>query len=162
MARDAEWMPWYRRKGYKGDLSEAEKRVLDAVRLKDRHPATSGETLPEDVRGYIERLQLELYERKQEIITSKGLILFFLVLSVVYATYELQTFPPLLGYPFAAGLLFYAILAYRREWSANEAELFPRAKGAPDATDQGIQQAWELNHIVRLKMRRDDDDEDFA
>lgn len=160
MARDAEWVPWYRRKGYKGDLTEAEKRLLDAVRLRDRHPATKGEDLPEDVKSYIEQLQIELYDAKQEIAVAKFYLAFFAVGFVGHTTWQWQTFPPLIGYPFAAALLLYAAIAYFRDGAKNDDELFPK-KGAPDATNQGIQAAWEVNHIVQLEMRRDEEHEDF-
>jgi exonuclease I len=48
-----EWLPWYRARNYKGDLTEAEKRQFDAFRMQPKHPADHD--LPEEVRNYIIR-----------------------------------------------------------------------------------------------------------
>jgi hypothetical protein len=34
-----EWVPWYRAHDYKGDMTETEKRELDAFRMEPKHPA---------------------------------------------------------------------------------------------------------------------------
>jgi len=41
--RIAEWLPWYRGRNYKGDLTEAEKHQLDALRMQPTHPAARWE-----------------------------------------------------------------------------------------------------------------------
>ena len=40
--RKAEWLPWYQARSYKGDLTEAEKRELDAFRMQPKHPRGAG------------------------------------------------------------------------------------------------------------------------
>jgi len=57
-----EWLPWYRSRNYKGDMTETEKRQLDAFRAQPKHPATRTEDLPEEVRDYINGIELELYD----------------------------------------------------------------------------------------------------
>ena len=51
MAKEQNWTPWYRRKEYKGNLTEEEKRHLDSFRLDEKHPAAAVEDLPEEVQG---------------------------------------------------------------------------------------------------------------
>ncbi len=46
-----EFLPWYRVPGFKGKVSEAEKRQLDAFRMQERHPAASYQDLPEEVQS---------------------------------------------------------------------------------------------------------------
>lgn len=41
MAKEQDWTPWYRRKEYKGNLTEEEKRHLDSFRLEEKHPAVA-------------------------------------------------------------------------------------------------------------------------
>ena len=48
--RKREWLPWYRARNYEGDLTEAEKRQLDAFRMQPSHPAAKFDDLPE--RGF--------------------------------------------------------------------------------------------------------------
>jgi hypothetical protein len=43
--RRVEWLPWYRARGYNGNLTEAEKRQLDAFRAQEKHPAASKQAL---------------------------------------------------------------------------------------------------------------------
>jgi hypothetical protein len=62
----SEWVPWYRARNYKGNLTEAEKRQFDAFRMQPRHPAATYDDLPEEVQNYIGRIEIELYDKKQE------------------------------------------------------------------------------------------------
>jgi len=48
-----ETLPWYRQRGYDGDLTEAEKRELDGLRALPEHPATQREDLPDEVQSYL-------------------------------------------------------------------------------------------------------------
>ena len=50
--RQVEHLPWYRARNYKGDLTETEKRQLDAFRKQPKHPAAEEDDLPEEVRNY--------------------------------------------------------------------------------------------------------------
>jgi hypothetical protein len=62
----AEWLPWYRARNYKGDLTEAEKRQFDAFRVQPKHPAAQYHELPEEVQSYINRIECELYDKRQD------------------------------------------------------------------------------------------------
>ena len=69
-----EELPWYRSPGYNGKMSEAEKRQLDAFRMQEQHPAARQEDLPEEVRSYIGRIEMKLYDLKQETAASRALV----------------------------------------------------------------------------------------
>jgi hypothetical protein len=55
-------LPWYRAPNYSGNLTEAEKRQLDALRMQAPHPAARYEDLPEEVQSYISGLAIEAYD----------------------------------------------------------------------------------------------------
>ena len=63
-----EFLPWYRAPGYKGHLTEDEKRELDSFRLREnkyseKHPAAHREDLPDEVQSYISNIEQELYDK---------------------------------------------------------------------------------------------------
>ena len=64
--KPTERLPWYRARGYKGDITENEKRQLDAFRMQKEHPAASYDSLPKEVRMYMIKIGMELYDKKQE------------------------------------------------------------------------------------------------
>lgn len=157
MAGKADWVPWYRRKDYKGNLSEEEKRALDSFRFEERHPATSYEDLPEDVQKYISRIELELYDKKQEIAAGKAFTLTGIAAFLIYLIYIDNAYYSPVAYVFSAAIVFFAWLNYRREWNKNANELFPKEDGAPSHIDEGIQSEWEQDYIVRLREQKDED-----
>src|SRR5215213_9302385 len=73
--RKAEWLPWYRAPNYDGDLTEAEKRELDAFRMQPKHPAARIYELPGEVQSYISKIEIELYDQKQERAAGRALVL---------------------------------------------------------------------------------------
>ena len=72
--KSTERPPWYRARGYKGKLTEAEKRELDAFRARPRHPAFEHGDLPEHVEMYISGLEVEADELKQERATCRAIV----------------------------------------------------------------------------------------
>jgi hypothetical protein len=73
-------LPWYRGPTYKGNLTEDEKRELDSFRHRAmghgaKHPAATYTDLPEEVGSYITKLQMELYDKIQEDLVSRCLLL---------------------------------------------------------------------------------------
>src|SRR5262245_48784989 len=60
-----EHLPWYRERNYTGNLTEVEKRQLDAFRMQEKHPAADYDDLPEEVKRYIGSLEMEVYDNKQ-------------------------------------------------------------------------------------------------
>jgi hypothetical protein len=156
MADKKEWLPWYRRKGYRGNLSEEEKRALDSFRMKEPHPSARYEQLPEEVQSYISRLEMELYDKKQEGAADKALVLTGVAaLSVWFGYMGYGKTSPLFSYLLGAALLVAAWVRYRWEWNKNADALFPKGKGAPaDITDEELRYEWELENIVRHKNRK--------
>jgi hypothetical protein len=64
--KSTERLPWYRARDYKGDLTENEKRQLDSFRMRKEHPAASYDSLLKEVRMYMSKLELEIYNKTQE------------------------------------------------------------------------------------------------
>src|SRR4051812_48997209 len=85
--RKAEWLPWYRARNYKGDLTEAEKRELDALRMQPKHPAVEANNLPEEVQSYLNKKELELYDKKQDSAAGRALILSAIGAALLYLNY---------------------------------------------------------------------------
>jgi hypothetical protein len=155
MKTETEWVPWYRRKSYKGDLSEEEKRILDSFRLQEKHPATDYQDLPEDVKRYINRIEFELYRKKQEGAAGMALLLTAVAALLIYFAYTGRGDYPIYSYASGIVILILAWYGYRREWKKNADELFPKGKGAPlTDTDVGIQEEWELVYIVNYKKQK--------
>jgi hypothetical protein len=151
--RKAEWVPWYRARDYKGDLTEAEKRQLDAFRMQPKHPASSEEELPEEVQSYIGRIEMELYDKKQE--AAAGYAFFWSVIAAVllFLTYNGYFGPPT-TWRYVIGLAIFVApwFVYRHQWKKNAEEFLPSDDGAPNVTDEAIRQEWELNYIANSRQ----------
>lgn len=95
-----------RRKAEVQRAGEAEKRQRDAFRMQDRHPAASYHDLPEEVRSYIYRIEIENYDFKQERAVGGPMfasVLGAAILGVNYLGVDIQ--PIGLIWPYASGLL---------------------------------------------------------
>ena len=68
--KSTERLPWYR--AHKGALTESEKRQLDSFRMRKDHPAASYDNLPKEVRMYMSKLELQLYDKTQEGLSVVG------------------------------------------------------------------------------------------
>jgi len=72
-------LPWYRARGYKGDLTEVEKRELDSFRHRETeggaHPSASYGDLPEEVQSYLSRIEIERYDLIQEMLIGRCFLL---------------------------------------------------------------------------------------
>jgi hypothetical protein len=147
-----EWVPWYRARNYKGNLTEAEKRKLDALRMQPKHPAASWEDLPEEVQNYLIKIELELYDMKQERAVSKAMFLSAIGAGLIYLNYVGFFGVPVPWWRYAAGALFLVVpwFAYRHEWNKNAEEMHP----GHNRTEEGIREQWELEYVFD-----DDDDE---
>lgn len=150
--KNAERLPWYRAPGYKGNLTEAEKRQLDAFRMKEPHPAADFSDLPEEVQSYISRIEMAHYDLKQEGAAAKSLALTVVGAVVLYVSY--YGVPPATSiWPYVAGALLVIIpwFYYKVEWNRNAEEFLPT--DGPSPTDEQIKYEWELAYIVHQKMR---------
>ncbi|MGH0214408.1 hypothetical protein NKY66_10890 [Sinorhizobium meliloti] len=150
--QNTEWLPWYRVPGFKGKVSEAEKRQLDAFRMQERHPAASYQDLPEEVQSYISRLELENYDFKQEKAVNGPMLASLIgavILGVSYFGVHIQPTGSIWPYAFGLLLLIAPWFVYRREWQRNADELFPRRHGGPNLSDENIRKEWELDYLTR-------------
>lgn len=159
-----EWVPWYRRKEYKGNLMEEEKRHLDSFRLEEKHPAVAVEDLPEEVQEYLNELELDIYDKKQEGVATKAFVLTGIGAFVIFAAYrEIGWLSPFLGYVLGGAITAFAWVNYSREWKKNADGLWikPEGKGVPfSRTEEKLQQYWELDAISRFRERHEPEIDD--
>lgn len=147
-------LPWYRAPHYKGNLTEDEKQELDSFRHQTKshavkHPAATYSDLPEEVGSYISKLEIELYDKIQENLVSRCLLVsgvgaflllnYFGLISPKYNSAEIVLF--------GAVLLLAPWVYYPIKWRKNaDQHLFH--------TDESIRTEWELSYIVNKKTAR--------
>lgn len=150
--QNTEWLPWYRVTGFKGKVSEAEKRQLDAFRTQGRHPAASYQDLPAEVQSYISGIVIENYDFKQDRAFRGPMLASLLgagILGVNYFGIHIQPTASIWPYAFGLLLLIASWVAYAREWQRNADELRPRRHGGPNMFDENIRKEWELEYLTR-------------
>lgn len=146
----APWVPWYRAPSYKGDLTEAEKSQLDAFRSERKHPAATNDELPEEVQRYIGRIELELYDAKQDAAAGLALVLSGVGATLLGLHYVGCLSGTPVTYAFDILLLLLPWLFYRRRWRRTADEFLPSLESdAPNPTDEALRTEWELEYIVR-------------
>ena len=140
----SECVPWYRARGYKGNLTETEKRKFDSMRMRPKHPAASWDDLPEEVQNYLSMTDLELYDMKQEKAVSKAMFLTAIGAVLTYLNYVGFFGVPVPWWRYAACALFLAVpwLIYRHEWNKNAEALHP----GYNRIEEGIREQWELHY----------------
>jgi hypothetical protein len=147
-------LPWYRAPGYKGNLTEDEKRELDSFRHQAErrgvgHPAASYSDLPEEVRQYISKLQIKLYDSIQESLAGHCLLIsavgaFLLLNHFGWFSARYDSAETLL---FGAVLLLAPMVYYPIKWRRN-------ADRHLDDADEAIRYEWELDYIVNKKTAK--------
>jgi hypothetical protein len=155
--RKAEWVPWYRARKYKGNLTEAEKRQLDAFRTQPKHPAAAFDDLPEEVQAYLSGIEGELYDKKQEGAASRAFLYSAIGAGLLFLNYKSCFAAPDLWVNAGAVLLLgFAWFGYWRNWRRNAEEFLP-ADAPWRATEEGIRKEFELNYITwsRNKAREE-------
>ncbi len=154
--RKAERLPWYRARTYKGDMTEAEKRQLDAFRMQPKHPAAQWDDLPEEVQNYIIRIELDLYDHKQD--AAAGKAMFFSAVGAAGLFLNYKGFfgaPTIWMYAGAVLLLILPWFFYRYEWNKNAEEFHP--SDAPyNRTEERIREEWEVKYVVRSSRAKRD------
>ena len=114
--KSSERPPWYRASGYRGKLTEAEKRELDAFRAQPSHPAFEYGELPEHVEMYISGLEIEAYDLKQARAFGRALTCSLIGAAVLYAThFGFSRRNSIWDYVFGIALLIVPWIAYRFE-----------------------------------------------
>lgn len=144
-------LPWYRQHDYKGKMTEANKRKLDTLRDKERYPSTRWHSIPEDVRNYISRLELELYDYKQQEAASRLISFCLLVIALMalnYFGFEASTDSWL--YVIGIGLIAFSWFSYSRKWKATADEFLPKTARPISKSEEEIRQEWELEYLTKL------------
>lgn len=143
-------LPWYRERTYKGNLTEAEKRQLDAFRMQDKHPAADWNELPEEVQSYISRIEMDVYDRKQSTLAVTTIACSAAGLLLGYSAYMGYVDSSAWKYAIAAILTVAPWFFYRRQWNKNAEEFLPSDNpGRP--TEEGIRQEWEMNYLAHIR-----------
>lgn len=152
---NTEWLPWYRAQNFKGNLTETEKRQLDALRTQPKHPAATFDDLPGEVQQYLSGIQLELYDKKQEGAASRAFFFSAISAGLLFLNYKNCFAPDIWSNSVAVLLLVFAWFGYWHRWRKNAEEFTP--KGAPwRATEEGIRQQWELSYITQMRQTNSD------
>jgi hypothetical protein len=140
----SERLPWYRARGYSGNLTEAEKRELDGFRMQADHPAYQYE-LPEHVELCITGLQVEAYDLKQERAAVRAFTTTLVGAAVLYiAHFGAGPSNSIWSYLIGIGLMILPWVVYRSEWRKNaDANLF---------VSEAILMEWELEHVANAKL----------
>ncbi|TIW28770.1 MAG: hypothetical protein E5V63_03930 [Mesorhizobium sp.] len=149
-----EVLPWYRAPDYKGQMKEADKRLLDGFRMQERHPAARYEDLPEEVQNYISNLQQEVYDLKQQEAGTGALIQSGIGAAILYVAY-FGVQPASTIWPYVVGLFVLIVpwFRYRRIWNRNAEEFLPRDH-ARNPTRDGIIREWELEYLYRAELQK--------
>ncbi|ATU92894.1 hypothetical protein [Phyllobacterium zundukense] len=156
--KKAELLPWYRKPTYKGKMSEADKRILDSFRMQPKHPAATSDDLPEEVRSYINGLEVTLYDLKQDKIVGRSMIFSLVGAAMLYVNYFGVPAPTIWSYFIGAAFLIVPWFIYPYEWRKNADEFVPKDRD-PDAlspTDEAIRTEWELEYIVNTHSEERD------
>lgn len=151
--RKAEWLPWYRVKNYAGDLTESEKRQLDAFRTQPKHPAAQIHELPEEVQDYINCMELELYDFRQERITASAVLTSVAGTALIALNYVGCLGTTVWAYFGGAVLLTVPWVFYVRDWRKNASDFVIVEGDAPNSANEAIRKQWELNRIVEGRLR---------
>ena len=128
--KSTERPPWYRAQDYKGRLTEAEKRELDAFRARPRHPAFDYGDLPEHVEMYISGLEVEADELRQERATCRAIVFSLGGAVLLYANHF--GFTPrnsIWDYVFGIALVIVPWIAYQFEQRRNAGAFGPTSEG---------------------------------
>jgi hypothetical protein len=151
--KQKEHLPWYRKRGYKGNLTEDEKRELDLFRLREkrdeeRHPAATFEDIPEEVQSYISKIEIELYDAIQERLVARCFLIsafagFYLVTYLGWVSLWYDA----LGAILSVFLLIAPWIYYVWKWKKN-ADEFRNEWG-----NEGIRTEWEFEHPFQTRKK---------
>ena len=155
LANNSDWKPWYRRRTFKGNLTEDQKRYLDSFRNGEPHPATSFEDLPDEVRSRL--IELEERLKNHQDVASVCIMLFWMGICFysIYVGYfgEFGLNSVLI---YGSGLLgivnFYN--SYKSYSSRNQHHNWygVTEKGEPfSSTDESLQRHWEMKALTAYK-----------
>ena len=143
--KSTERLPWYR--AHKGDLTESEKRQLDSFRMRKDHPAASYDNLPKEVRMYMSKLELQLYDKTQEGL-ARGCFVVSGIGAFLFARYFFgYAESSLLEYTGSISLLVVPWIYYSIRWKRNADEFLPPGDFG-SRTAEALRMEWELKYIA--------------
>ena len=149
--KKAEGLPWCRQPSYLGKMSEAQKRILNSLRMKPTHPAATTNDLPEEVVSYINRIECDVYNLRQETLAIRTIVVSLVGAAWINICYFGP--PPETGWTYiiGAGLLVtpWFVCAYEWNKAVQQHASSDHEPGCLNTTDEGILQEWELNYIHR-------------
>lgn len=145
---NGEFLPWYRKPGYRGKMTEKQKQHLDGIRNCEPHPAVKFEQLPTEAQSYINELEMEAYDARQQSLAGRTVLLSVLGAFLVDANFlHLVDVTSLWSATIAGPLLVLPWVFYVWKWRRNANEFSPA--GWPNPSDEKLREAWELDYIVR-------------
>jgi hypothetical protein len=149
--KSTERLPWYRARDYKGDLTENEKRQLDSFRMRKEHPAASYDSLLKEVRMYMSKLELEIYNKTQESLVGGCFVVSgigaFLLARYFFGYAE----GSLLEYTGSVSLLVVPWIYYPIRWRRNADEFLPPGDFR-SRTAEALRMEWELRYIADKRL----------
>lgn len=135
-------LPWYRKPSYRGKMPESHKRVLDRIRMKGPHPATTYSELPEEAQRYVTSLELEIYDAKQQFLFLGSLLFCVIGVILLYQWYKAgDPFNMLIGLIFAVVPWFYYRVQSKKNWN----EFWPDGD-SNRRTNEAMQMEWDIHY----------------
>jgi hypothetical protein len=154
--RKTEFLPWYRAPGYKGNLTEAQKRELDSFRAQETHPAANYDSLPTEAQHYINRLELQIYDDKQQQIAGAALVVMAFGALTLYLTYFGAPEPTAWRYVAGGLCLVVPWFVYSYYWKKNAKAFMPEEPYAASPTDEGLRLEWEIEYLSHRRREQAD------
>jgi hypothetical protein len=145
-------LPWYRAKNYKGKMTEKQKRLLDTIRFQRSHPAATYEGLLPEVQNYINRLELEVYDAKQQSLFAGCALLSFLGGQSLYRDYTSGDEASLLSISYGVIMLGAPWIYYSVKFKKNASEHMPD-ENPTYPTDEALRVEWEIEHLSQMGQR---------
>jgi hypothetical protein len=133
-------------------MSENHKRLLDQIRMRGDHPAATYADLPEEAQGYVNRLELEIYDSKQQRLAQSSLFLCAVGIYLLYQWYKSDDMSYLV---FGLILSIAPWIYYRFRWKQNADEFIPKANPTRSA-DEAMQEEWDINYLSGVRQTERD------
>jgi hypothetical protein len=127
-------LPWYRAKNYKGKMTEKQKRLLP------------------EVQNYINRLELEVYDAKQQSLFAGCALLSFLGGQSLYRDYTSGDEASLLSISYGVIMLGAPWIYYSVKFKKNASEHMPD-ENPTYPTDEALRLEWEIEHLSQMGQR---------
>ena len=140
--QQTEILPWYRRPGYRRKMPENHKRLLDQIRMEGAHPAATYADLPEETQRYITRLELKIYNAKQQSLVLGSSLLCAIGLYFLYQWYRAGDLFNLFG-----GIIFGIVpwIYYRIRSRKNWNDFWP-IDDANRPSNEAMQEEWDIHY----------------